>query len=149
MFHYTSCGLSNVHLRNGYEEIDTPYGKAVSIHDVEGLHRAIGLHMIRNNPDHLNPEEIRFLRKEMDLPQANLAHLLDVNESSVRNWENGRNAIPGPADRMLRTLYAEKVQGDGTVHELLERISRINRELYEKKAIELEESEDGWVAQAA
>ena len=39
MIHYTSCGLQNIWLKNGYEVIETAYGKATSIHDVEGLHK--------------------------------------------------------------------------------------------------------------
>lgn len=149
MLEYTSCGLQNIRLRNGYEERDTPYGRAVSIHDLEGLHRAIGLHIVHHNPDLLSAEEIRFLRKELDLPQAQLATLLDVAESSVRNWESGRNRIPGPADRVLRALYVEQVQGDGQVRQLLESISQINRHAYAARTLELEEADGGWHASAA
>lgn len=148
MFKYTSCGLDSVHLRNGYEEIDTPYGTAVGIHDVEGLHRVIGLHIVNNKPDLLDASEIRFLRKELDLPQAQLALFLDVAESSVRNWEKGRNKISGPADRMLRALYAEKAQGQGRIYQLLECLSQANRDAY-VSVLELEESEGGWRTSAA
>lgn len=149
MFNYTSCGLKNIRLRNGYEEIETPYGPAVSIHDVEGLHRAIGLHIVRHNPELLDADEIRFLRKELDLPQAQLAKILDVNESTVRNWEAGRNEISGPADRLLRTLYIESVQDGSPVREMLEDLSQLNRDAYDAESLELEETEGGWQASAA
>lgn len=48
LFHYTSCGLRNIHLRNGFQEKEAPYGRAIAVQDVEGLHRAIGLHMVCN-----------------------------------------------------------------------------------------------------
>jgi hypothetical protein len=44
-------------------EKDTPYGPAVSIHNLEDLHRVIGLHLITYKSQ-LSPVEIRFLRTE-------------------------------------------------------------------------------------
>ena len=149
MLNYTSCGLKNVRLRNGYEATETAYGKAVSIHDLEGLHRTIGLHIVRHNPELLNGDEIRFLRKELDLPQAQLARILDVTEPTVRNWEAGRNRISGPADRLLRTLYMESAQEGSLVRELLETLSQINRDAYASNTLELEETEGGWRATGA
>ena len=40
-YRYTESGLTNVWLANGYTIRKTKYGKGVSIHDVEGLHRAL------------------------------------------------------------------------------------------------------------
>ena len=67
MYHYTECGLPDVTLKNGYEVKETSYGEAVSIHNLEGLHRAIGMHLATETPA-LTGNEIRFLRKELDLP---------------------------------------------------------------------------------
>ncbi len=39
-YHYSECGLSNVYLVNGFNMIETSLGKAISIHDVDGLVRA-------------------------------------------------------------------------------------------------------------
>ncbi|MFA5531778.1 MAG: helix-turn-helix domain-containing protein [Thiohalomonadaceae bacterium] len=142
MLHYTTCGLGNVYLRNGYAERQTPYGRAVSIHDLDGLHRTIGMNLIQNSPD-LSGEEVRFLRKEMDLSQQHLARMLGVGESSVRGWEAGRTPITKPAERMLRVLYHEYVQGCTMVAELIERISHINRDIHFLK-LELEDTGHGW-----
>lgn len=145
MFAYTSCGLPGIFLRNGFVVTETPYGEAVAIHDVEGLHRAIGLNIICRKSI-LSPEEVRFFRKELDLSQGHLAKILGVGESSVRNWEatpEKRAKISGPADRVLRALYREAVHGDGQIREMLEHISELNRDAY-KDRIELEETESGW-----
>lgn len=142
MFHYTSCGLRNVWLKNGFTVKETPYGEASSIHNIEGLHRAIGLYLVTHKP-HLSGTEVRFLRKELDMSQAHLGRVLGVGESSVRGWENHRTKITRPAERLLRTLYREHVNGDGTIREMVERLSEINRDVY-RKIIELQETPSGW-----
>lgn len=149
MFHYQSCGLENVFLRNGYVERDTPYGMTFSIHDIEGLHKAIGLHIVCCKPGLLSDREVVFLRTELDLPQRQLAQLIGVGESTVRNWESGRGPIQGPADRILRTLYKDAVCGNGKVKALLDQISQLNREGYSAVSLEMEEVDGGWLASAA
>ncbi|HEX6929695.1 MAG TPA: helix-turn-helix domain-containing protein [Gammaproteobacteria bacterium] len=143
MFHYKSCGLPNVWLKNGYDLRETPYGSSASIHDLEGLHRVIGLDLVNRAPA-LNGAEIRFLRKELDFSQAQLARFLGVGETSVRGWENERQRITPPAERMLRLLYREHVMGDGTVRELVERLSELDREVHRADKLELEETREGW-----
>lgn len=42
-YHYLESGLRSIWLKNGYAiKRDPDYGERVSIHDVDGLHRAIG-----------------------------------------------------------------------------------------------------------
>lgn len=143
MFHYKSCGLKNIWLANGYEEVDTPYGKATSIHNLEELHAVIGMSLVLDKPK-LTGSELRFLRKELDLSQSNLAGLLDVNESSIRAWESGRTKISSPAERLIRLLYIEKIKGHKEINEFLERISQLNRDIYQTEKFLLEESSSGW-----
>ena len=72
MYHYEECGLSNVWLVDGFEiETDEEYGELVSIASVNELHKTIGLYLINEKPE-LNGEEIRLLRKELNLSQKNL-----------------------------------------------------------------------------
>lgn len=145
-YHYLDCGLRNVWLRNGFTRMDTVHGPAVAIEDVDGLHRAIGLYLVRNKP-RLSPAEARFLRKELDLPQAQLASALDVSENTVRAWEAGRSRMPGPAVRLLRVLYLESVTDGSRVRELLDRLAQINRDSH-AATLEFEETPDGWAAAA-
>jgi DNA-binding transcriptional regulator YiaG len=142
--HYTGSGLNNVWLRNGFEEKETPYGKGLVIHHLEELHRAIGL-FLANNREELAGEELRFLRKEMDLPQSQLAELLDVTTDTLRGWENGRSAISGPADKLVRFIYMEAVsdQPITRIRERLERIAKLNREVHAER-LEFEETAEGW-----
>jgi len=86
MYHYQSCGLNTIYLVNGYHEIETPYGKAVSIDDVEGLDRAIA-HGLITYKARITGSEFRFLRKYLGLSQAKLALLLGNNEQAIALWE--------------------------------------------------------------
>ena len=142
MMHYTSCGLQNIWLRNGFTVLKTVYGEATSIHDQEGLHKAIGLYLVNNKPK-LTGSELRFLRKELDLSQAHLALLLGVSEPSIRGWENNRSKVTAPAEKMLRAMYAAKLNGRENINALLERLSQMNRDINSSK-IELEETASGW-----
>jgi len=147
MYHYTECGLQNIYLKNGYEVHETPYGKGVSIHDADGLDRAIAKNLVFNKP-YLTGAEVRFLRVYLDMPQVMLAEILGVGETSVRGWENHRTKITKPAERLLRTLVYEQIHGDGKVRDLIDRITKMNRKSYHKK-LEMEEGSGGWEAAAA
>jgi putative transcriptional regulator len=85
MYHYRECGLPNVYLVNGYREIETPYGRGVSIEDVEGLHMAIAHALVEEQPSLTGPE-VRFIRKLLELTQTQLAALLGVEDQSVRRF---------------------------------------------------------------
>lgn len=147
MYHYTDSGLSNVWLRNGFTVRETSYGNAVSIHDLEGLHKAIGHHLV-NNVTHLDGEEVRFLRKELDLTQSQLAGTLGVSEPTIRGWESDRRPITKSAEMYLRVLYVTYIENeDGKIREVIDRIGQLNRELHHRD-IELETTDTGWLAAA-
>ena len=126
MFHAKlhSCGLQGIWLKNGYTVIETDYGTAISIHNIEDLHATIGLHIVNNTPE-LSGEEVRFLRKELDLSQVHLSLLLGVSEASVRGWGNNRTPITKPSDKLLRVLFSEHANGNKTVIEFIECLSQL------------------------
>jgi DNA-binding transcriptional regulator YiaG len=146
LFHYQSCGLGNVWLRNGFESKQTPYGEAVAIADVVGLHKTIGL-FITNNQPLLDGAEIRFLRKELDLSQTMLGEVLGVSESTVRNWEAGRQPITAAADRFTRLFYQEHIQGNAYVRAMVERLGKLDHARHIQR-LELESTGQGWKAAA-
>ena len=142
MYHYKESGLDNVYLENGYRIHKTRYGEGVSIHNTEGLHKAIGKWLIAQ-PKPLNGAELRFLRLEMEATQRDLAAILGSTEQTLRLWEKHHNkSMPGPADRLLRALYAEYSGGDGTVRRMLERLARFNQ--VERTEAHFRETGRGW-----
>ncbi len=141
MYHYKGCGLNNVYLRNGYVEKETPSGKAVSIRDIDGLHKAIARDLVLNEYP-LTGREFRFLRIELDLSQKALGALFEKTDQVIANWEKGKTNIPVLADKAIRDLYMENI-GESPVTRLLERFSQIDRRVCELK-LQLEETPNGW-----
>ena len=118
MYHYRESGLQNVWLRNGYRIVATPYGDATEIEKVEQLHRAIA-RAVQARP-RLSGKEFRFLRAEMNLSQEALAQMIGNSAQSVALWEKGRGA-PKWADRLMRALYREHVEGIANLKEIFVR----------------------------
>lgn len=53
----------------------------------------------------MTPTELKTIRNQLGLTQAGLAALLKVGSGrTVRRWEAGERAIPGPAAVALRLL---------------------------------------------
>jgi len=145
--HYTACGLDDVYLLSGYEVYETDYGSGVAIKNVDGLHRAIGLHLARDKKD-LNGKEIRFLRKQMDLSEAELGGLLGVTSQSVARWEKGECEAPASSEQVLRLLYLDHLRLlPPAVREFIESLVRQDEE---PRSCQLfEDTEQGWQPKAA
>jgi putative transcriptional regulator len=145
MYHYTDGNLRDVWLVNGYTTHETPYGKGVSFHNLDGLTRAICLALIAK-PRKLSGVEFRYIRQNMLLSQASLAKMLGCTEQSVSLWERHGN-VPKLADKMLRIMYTAHVQGNTTVREAIERLNVVDRLINPR--IVLQETESGqWQSRA-
>jgi transcriptional regulator with XRE-family HTH domain len=129
-FRYKMCGLDNVFLLNGVEFHHGDYGRGVSIYKVEELHRKIGMHLILRRKA-LSPKEMRFLRKQMELTQAELARYLGVTSQTVARYEKGETEIPGPVDRLVRLAFALHVSPADRRAKLLEEIIKGQQQLQE------------------
>ncbi len=58
----------------------------------------------------ITSEEIRQLRRDLDLTQDDLADRLGVRRGAVGHWETGRSKPGGPAQQLLRLYQAEATQ---------------------------------------
>ena len=143
-YHYTEGGLINIWLANGYTVRKTKYGNGVSIHDVDGLHRAIA-HTLANKP-HLTGAEGRFLRKEMGMSQRGLGELLGVTDQAVALWEK-KGRLPKTADRLLRLIYVEHEGGNVPIRATIQRINDIDQQGDEQ--IIAEETKGRWKTRMA
>lgn len=104
-YHYTACGLDDVYLLNGFIIHETQEGRGVSIERLDDLHRAIALRLVSHRK-RLSPKEFRFLRKQMEMTQNELADMLGVDAQTVARYEKGETSISGPADHLIRFYYA-------------------------------------------
>ena len=143
-YHYTESGLTNVWLANGFAIRTTNYGEGVSIHDVDGLHRALAQAMA--NKPRLAGAEIRFLRKEMGLSQRGLGELLGVTDQAVALWER-KGRLPKTADRLLRLIYVEHDKGNAPIRSTIQRINDMDAQ--ENEQIIAEEAKGGWKTRMA
>ena len=141
MYHYQECGLRNVWLVNGYDMHTTPYGDGVSIHDIEGLHRAIARGLV-NKAAKLTGSELRFLRKQMGLSQAKLALILGNEDQTVALWEK-RGTQPKIADRFVRALYREFVEGNAHIRDMIDLLVDADREEREER-MNFVQGSQGW-----
>jgi DNA-binding transcriptional regulator YiaG len=144
-YHYPQCGLDDVFLLNGYARHQTPYGDGVTVENVEGLHEAIAQHLCLNKA-FLNGKEFRFLRKLLDLTQAELGVALGCDVQSVARWEKGKTDINGAADKLLRLLYLTSREGKVDAAELIKSISALDAKITDRQVFE--DTPEGWKAAA-
>ncbi|ATV16489.1 hypothetical protein A584_10930 [Pseudomonas syringae pv. theae ICMP 3923] len=136
MYKYTGSGLDGIFLKNGYTIVETSYGQGVKIEDIDGLHRAIAVDIIRQKTP-MNGRQFRFLRKEQDLIQEEVAAIFRVDVQTIANWEKrGAQEIPGPADVAMRAFYAAYIHANfGPI------VFEQNAEPHEGAAFEMDGSE--------
>lgn len=141
MYHYTDGGLRNIWLRNGYTEHQTPYGKAVSFEDGDGLVRTVCMALARKM-GRLSGTEFRYIRSSGFLmSQPSLAKLLGVDGQTIARWEK-TGKVPKWADKLVRLLYEAHADGHETIRHVVARINDIDR--LTNQHITLEATPQGW-----
>jgi len=116
MLQLETTGLPNVFLEDGFEHRETGEGRALLVHDIPGLFAAIGEAVARKRD--LSGAEVRFLRKRLELSQAELARCLQTSEQTVSLWERGKIRIPGSESLLLRVLYLERMRREASAWQL-------------------------------
>lgn len=144
MYQYLGCGLDNVQLRNGYEVRKTASGlDVVSIMNIEGLHRAIALN-ICDSSHTLTPKEFKFLRKELDMSQRQVAMFVRVEEQTVSNWERGNTQINTSSGILLRMLVKETLSGNAELRALVDQFCAADRDLEADEQLMFEVGQEHW-----
>lgn len=145
MYHYTESGLNNIWLVNGYRKEKTPYGIGVVIEEQESLNRAIAFRIVNDRP-HMSGAEFRFVRKELDMSQANLAGIMGKDSQSVARWEK-KGRVPKMADRMLRFIFQGYTDGHAPIKNLVERLNELDQQNHAR--MQFEKSGKNWKSRAA
>jgi putative transcriptional regulator len=121
-FRYSASGLNDLFLLNGVTIESTSYGPIVNIDDLSGLHHAIGLYIIEK-PEPMTGAEFRFLRKQMELTQSELASVMRTTDQTIANYEKGKTADLGPAEPFMRLTYLLHVIPEETRAQVLKHMA--------------------------
>ena len=144
--HYRECGLTNIHLLNGFTYKETRHGRVVSIQDMDGLHRAIGTHLAKEKRA-LTGAELRFFRIELGLSQTMLGMLLGKTGQSVARWEKGQSRIDATADRVVRLLYTQQTGANEDIRSALQELAALDDSAEEEVCFE--DTGEGWQPRVA
>ncbi len=138
-YRYIESGLDNIILKgiNVYECPECGESMA-GIRNVEGLHKAIAMSLIKKS-GLLNGREVRFLRKEMGLNAKRFAALLGVDPVSVSRWENQKTDIGITNDKLIRMLFIQRIEEEcnKVAKDTLKLIGSIKKASEKKQEIEI------------
>ena len=107
-YHYTECGLDNVLIEGIRISTDDADDEVLTIPNVRGLHRLLA-RMVLRHPHGILPKELRFLRTEMGMTQAELAALVKKDHQTVGRWERGETPIEPNAEFVVRMIARERL----------------------------------------
>lgn len=119
----------------------------VRIPNIEGLHRALALFLLRKTW-RLSGPEVRFLRKYIGLSGADFAKRIGAEPETVSRWENGKQPIGAQAERLLRLLVVTM----GQIQEYpVEDLDNLDSEVSDPPSatIRLERKHNDWAPSAA
>lgn len=122
-YHYKECGLDNVLIKGMVPCKDDEGDEVFAIPNVLGLHKVIAETIVSREAGMTGPE-LRFIRTEMGMTQAELAKVVHHEAQSIGRWERNEFAIDQTAEALIRLLAIEKLAlqlGGETVSELSER----------------------------
>jgi DNA-binding transcriptional regulator YiaG len=106
-YHYTECGLDNVMIE-GIPCQDDDGDDVITIQNIAGLHRAIAEAIVAHKAG-ISGKELRFLRTEMGMTQAELAKVVHHDTQSIGRWERGEFPIEPNAEALIRLLAVERL----------------------------------------
>jgi len=140
-FRYTGCGLDDIWLISGYTVEEHDGEQAVTIRNLEGLHKAIGESLIQRKKI-LSSKEVRFLRRQIGITQSEMARLVGCDAQQIARYEKGENKMPGPTDRLVRMLYKEHIGGDVPVRAILKALDELDSRMNDRHTFK--ETLEGW-----
>lgn len=110
-YRYKECGLDNV-IIEGVSFLHDDKGESViRIPNVNGLHRAIAFGIVRRH-SMMSGKEMRFLRSEMGMTQAELAEMIHREPLTISRWERGETDIDANAETLIRLHAIERLKLD-------------------------------------
>ena len=111
-YQYKESGLDHVVLK-GVTAYECPACKTISpvIKNIKRIHLYIAA-ALASKKSPLTGRELAFLRKEMGIRAKELAQLYGVHKVTLSRWENEKEPVSPPCDRLIRVLYRNKMIED-------------------------------------
>lgn len=110
-FRYTASGLDNVYLVGLPRIADRAGDETITIPHINQLHRLLRREVAEKDTG-LDHKEIRFLRSELGLTQAQLAQHVHKDTQTIGRWERGETPIDGSSEAVLRAMALEDLGGE-------------------------------------
>lgn len=118
IYRYTESGLDNVFIGGMEPCIDDHGEKVFHIPNPNELHKVIAKGIVAH-PKGISGKELRFLRTEMGMTQAELAKLVHFDAQTVARWEKGKWTIDSAAEALVRILAVQRLELEGNSIEAL------------------------------
>src|SRR5215213_1346201 len=103
MSRYTESGLDII-IEGAHFLTDDAGDECITIPNINGLHKAIARGIVNRHAS-ITGRELRFLRTELGMTQAELAEMVHREPLAVSRWERGEITIDPNAEALIR-LYA-------------------------------------------
>ncbi|MET3790690.1 helix-turn-helix domain-containing protein [Aquamicrobium terrae] len=99
----------NVYIDGIAVEMDDDGDEIITIPAVNELHHIIALGIVQHEKG-MSGDELRFLRTEMGLTQAELANLVHRDKQSIGRWERDEIDIDSTSEAIIRRMAIEKLK---------------------------------------
>jgi len=107
-YRYTESGLDNVIIEGAHALVDDAGESCVTIPNVNDLHKAIAQEIVLRRSAMLG-RELRFLRTEMGITQAELAALVHRAPLAISRWERGEIEIDSNVETLIRLHATDRL----------------------------------------
>jgi DNA-binding transcriptional regulator YiaG len=107
-YHYTECGLDNVLIKGMVPCKDDEGDDVCIIPNVGGLHKVIAESIVGRKAG-MSGSELRFIRTEMGMTQAQLAKVVHHDTQSIGRWERNEFPMDQTAEALIRLLAIEQL----------------------------------------
>lgn len=119
-YRYDECGLDNVILKNLKVLTDDDGEDVITIPNVGLLHHVLMME-IASKESGMQPNELRFVRTEFGLTQAELAALVGRDVQTIGRWERGEHPMDKAAEIVIRAKVLETMESTLKMEDLARR----------------------------
>jgi len=125
LYHYEECGLTNVYI-DGLPVVTDAHGEPTYvIKNLPGLHKCISK-AITLKKSGLSGAEMRFLRTEMGMTQAELAQFIHKDSQTIGRYEREETPIDPASATLVRALAVQKLKIGKGKHTSVEALSELS-----------------------